>query len=776
VADLDQEFLKKLRQAFAFEAKEQLQIISSHLLKLEQQQDEKIRKELIEVMFRQAHNLKGSARAVNMTGIESVCQSLETALSEMKKGEVPAPKNYLDTLLACADVLERLLAEEDSVSEQLDAIITKVKHELGAFFPTSGAPFSAPPDDFVGVTDTVLAVETSGAGMGSGKAPATTGTTSEKAATINSVRLSAAKLDELLLQAEEMLSIKRVAIQHAADIGSLTDEAELWKKGWQNFAVNLHALQATAGRELTEADLLSVGAQLNKALGFLEWNQHQLNAWVARLLQQRKLVLGDTHAITTGVDSFLESTKKLLLTPCSALFEGFPRLVREMSRDLGKDVELKMLGADVELDRRILTRMRDPLVHLIRNSIDHGVELPEVRLQNGKPAKATLTIAVKQDESGKVEINIYDDGAGIDVSKVTAAAVKSGSISKLEAQSMTEADKIDLIFQSALSTSPIITEISGHGLGMAIVKENVGNLGGRIEVDTMAGAGTRFKIFLPVSIATFQGVLLDTGGTIVTVPKANLLRVLRVDAGKIKIIEDKDAFDFNGALRPLLRLFDLLEMENPAKDLDNPAFLLVAVVRAGDEILGLIVDDVLEEQEVMVKKLGKPLNRVRNIAGVTILRTGEAVPVLNVSDLMKSAKRQSGKRAGAAASYLSPRNKKRILVVDDTLTSRMLVKNIMEAAGYEVKTAADGLEAFSALKSEPFDLVLADVEMPRMNGLELTKKVRETNKIADLPVVLLTSLATREHREKGVQAGASAYFTKGSFDQTSLLDVIKRLI
>jgi two-component system chemotaxis sensor kinase CheA len=771
VADPDSDFLKKLRHAFAFEAKEQLQIISSHLLKLEQQQDEKIRKELIEVMFRQAHNLKGSARAVNMNRIESVCQSLEAALSEMKKGEVPAPKNYLDTLLACADVLERLLAEEDSDSEQLESTITKVKHELGAFFPTFGAPVSASASDDVLVTDIVLAVDTSGT-SGSSKAPAT----SEKTATIDSVRLSAAKLDELLLQSEEMLSIKRAAIQHAADIGSLTNGAELWKKAWHTFAPNLRALRTAANRELTEADLLSVGAQLNKAVAFLDWNQYQVNAGVARLLQQRKLVSADTHAIAAGVDSFLESTKKLLLTPCSALFEGFPRLVREMSRDLGKDVDLKMLGTDVELDRRVLTRMRDPLVHLIRNSIDHGIEPPDVRLQKGKPTKATITIAVKQDESGKVEINIADDGAGIDVSRVTAAAVKSGTINQAEAQSMTEEDKIGLIFQSALTTSPIITEISGHGLGLAIVKENVGNLGGRIEVDTSFGVGTVFKIYLPVTIATFQGVLLSTGGATVTVPKANLLRVLRLDASKIKMIEDKDAFDFSGALRPLLRLFDLLEMENKAKESDNPAFLLVAVVRAGDEILGLIIDDVLEEQEVIVKKLGKPLNRVRNIAGVTILRTGEAVPVLNVSDLMKSAKRQSGKRAGTAAEYLSPRNKKRILVVDDTLTSRMLVKNIMEAAGYEVKTAVDGLEAFSTLNSEPFDLVLCDVEMPRMNGLELTKKVRETTKIADIPVVLLTSLASREHREKGVQAGATAYFTKGSFDQTSLLDVIKRLI
>jgi two-component system, chemotaxis family, sensor kinase CheA len=776
VTDPEQDFLKKLREAFAFEAKEQLQIISSHLLKLEKQQDETVRKELVEVMFRQAHNLKGSARAVNMSGIESLCQSLEAALSEMKKGRVPLRENYLDSLLACADLLEQLLAEEDKTTPQLEAQIATVKDALSSFFisPDSEPATRSTADSAVESTEFASIAESYQATGAINALTATGGT--ERSGTMDSTRLSSAKLDELLLQAEEMLSIKRAAIQHAGDVASMTDEAELWKKEWQNFESSLRTLRGLASRELTDIESLHLGVHINKLLGFLEWNHNKVNGWTTRLTHQRKLVYEDTHAICVSVDSFLESTKKLLLMPCSALFEGFPRLVREMSRDLGKDVELEVLGSDVELDRRILARMRDPLVHLIRNSIDHGIEPPEVRRQSGKASCAKLTLAVHQDESGKVEINIGDDGAGIDIKKVTSAALKAGMVNQAEVDSMTDEDKIALIFQSAISTSPIITEISGYGLGLAIVKENVTNIGGSINVDTRSGSGTSFRILLPAGIATFQGVLLDAGGSIVTVPKANLLRVLRLESDQIKSIDSRDAFEFKGMLRPLLRLFDLLELESLTRQSVQSPFLLVAVVKAGEDVIGLIVDDILEEQEVMVKKLGKPLNRVRNVAGVTILRTGEAVPVLNVADLVKSAKRSVGKSAGQAAQYLSPKQRKRVLVVDDTLTSRMLVKNIMEAAGYDVKTAADGVEALEELNSAPFDLVLADVEMPRMDGLELTKRVRAISTIADLPVVLLTSLASREHREKGVQAGANAYFTKGSFDQTSLLDVIKRLI
>jgi two-component system chemotaxis sensor kinase CheA len=554
----------------------------------------------------------------------------------------------------------------------------------------------------------------------------------------------------------------------------------LWKREWRNFDTSLRSLKTLVNKQLTDTDILQAGGQINKLISFMEWNQARLNTWLSRLASQRKLVEADKHTIAVGVDSFLESTKELLMMPCSALLEGFPRLVREMSRDLGKELDLTMRGTQVELDRRILTRMRDPLIHLIRNSIDHGIEPPEVRVKAGKPKKGMLTVAVTQDETGKVEISINDDGAGVDTAKVAAAAIKAGIINESEAHGMSAEDQLDLIFQSAVTTSPIITEISGHGLGLAIVKENVDSLGGRIKLETTPGVGTSIKIFLPVAIATFQGILLSVAGETVTLPKTNLLRVLRLHESEIRTIEDKDAFAFQDTLRPLIKLADLLElrsgMDATGKEPEQLPFLLVAVVRAGEEVLGLIVDDVLEEQEVMVKKLGKPLSRVRNIAGVTILRTGKAVPVLNVMDLMKSARRLSGRESGPSVQLLAPRPKKRILVVEDTLTSRMLIKNIIEAAGYEVKTATDGVEAFAELTSEPFDLVLADVEMPRMNGLELTKRIRENAKIADLPVVLLTSLASREHREKGVQAGANAYFTKGSFDQTNLLDVIKRLI
>jgi two-component system chemotaxis sensor kinase CheA len=458
----------------------------------------------------------------------------------------------------------------------------------------------------------------------------------------------------------------------------------------------------------------------------------------------------------------------------------FPKLVRDVSRDLGKDVEFTMYGVEVELDRRILAQIRDPLVHLLRNAIDHGIGTPDERKAAGKPPRASLTLSVSQADAGMVEIIVADDGRGIDPERVKASAIKQGVLTEAEAQTMEREEAINLIFQSALSTAKIITEISGRGLGLAIVKENIGNLGGRLLVETELTHGTVFRMLLPVTVATFTGVLLEARKQIVTIPKARLFRVVRLHSSEIKTVENRDVFSLNGTIIPLVRLADLLEIA-PVESENQHDMLLVAVAFIGDALLGLIVDEILEEQDVMVKSLGKPLIRVRNVSGVTILRTGEAVPVLNVSDLGKSARRAIGKTGSLAATMQETRRKKRILVVDDTITSRMLMKNIMEAAGYEARTATDGIEAFAtltqALSDEPFDLMLCDVEMPRMNGLELTKRLRQDQQLSDIPIVLLTSLGSKEDRERGVQAGANAYFVKSSgFDQSSLLGVIKRLV
>lgn len=764
----DEEFLKKLREAFAFEAKEQIQTISSALLELEKAPSEQARNALVETMFRQAHNLKGSARAVNMNSVEAVCQSLESVFSAMKKDGLEVKGSGIDILFRSVDILDGLLTATDGKeTEALEAAIVKIKRELASLLSSEGltaAPGTA-----------AEAVSAPTANLAASTAAGDRAVT----ATMDSVKIAAGKLDALLLQAEEMLAVKRATIQHAAESLSLLNDVEAWNREWKKMEQPARIIRQFVDKS-SPVTLAQATPNIHKILEFLEYNHTRVGSLVTRLKVQSKLVGDDMRSASTTVDTFLDSTKQLLMMPCAALFQVFPKLVRDVARDLGREVEFSMHGTDVELDRRILAQIRDPLVHLLRNAIDHGIGSPEERKALGKSAKAMLTLSVSQADGGMIEILVADDGRGIDPEQVKASAVRQGIITEAEASVMEREDAINLIFQSALSTAKIITEISGRGLGLAIVKENIGNIGGRLLVETELNQGTVFRMLLPVTVATFTGVLLDVRGHTVTIPKARLSRVVRVFTNDVKTVEHRDVFDLNGSLIPLVRLGDLLEL--PALEgEDETDMLLVAVAFVGDALLGLIVDDILEEQDVLVKNLGKPLLRVRNVSGVTILRTGEAVPVLNVADLGKSARRARPRATGAPLANQEPRRKKRILVVDDTITSRMLMKNIMEAAGYEARTATDGIEAFAtltqALQDEPFDLMLCDVEMPRMNGLELTKRLRQDPQLGELPVVLLTSLGSKEDRERGVEAGANAYFVKSSgFDQSSLLGVIKRLV
>ena len=418
--------------------------------------------------------------------------------------------------------------------------------------------------------------------------------------------------------------------------------------------------------------------------------------------------------------------------------------------------------------------MKDPLNHLLRNCIDHGIEKPAMREQKHKPAHGTLTIAVAHKDSSKVELLIADDGTGIDVANVKAAAGRLGMVPAEELGKLDEREALALVFRSGVSTSPIVTDLSGRGLGLAIVRERVERLGGSVALETRPDAGTTFRIMLPLTLATFRGVLVRAGDQIFIVPAVSVERVARVSNKDIKTVENRETIPLGGQTVSLVRLSDVLEMPRaPGESADNAQ---VVVLGLGPDRVAFQVDAVLAEQEVLVKGLGRQLERVRNVAGASVLGTGQVVAVLNVPDLMKSALKPAAQHVAVAPGRLVERAKRSILVVEDSITSRALMKNILESAGYNVSTAVDGVDGYTTLKTGAFDLIVSDVEMPRMDGFDLTAKVRADKQLSELPVVLVTALESREHRERGIDVGANAYIVKSSFDQSNLLEIIRRLI
>jgi len=374
---------------------------------------------------------------------------------------------------------------------------------------------------------------------------------------------------------------------------------------------------------------------------------------------------------------------------------------------------------------------------------------------------------------------VGDDGAGIDLSKVEAAARELGVVPTDEARSKDPQQMLSLVFHSGVSSSPIITDISGRGLGLAIVREKVEKLGGDISVDTQPGRGTTFRILLPLTLATFRGVRVRVRDHQFLVPTTHVQQAVRVDRNTIKTVENRETVQWSGQTIALVRLADALELPHRASSIDTDAGKLqILILGSADKRIAFCVDEIIEEQEVLVKPLGRQLSRVRNIAGAAVLGTGKAVPILDVPDLLKSAVKLAAGQAGSVVGRALDTDAQQtsILVAEDSITSRTLLKNILESAGYAVTTAVDGADALMRLKADRYDLLVSDVEMPRMNGFDLIARVRAEKALAQMPAVLVTALDSREDRERGIEVGANAYIVKSSFDQSNLLEVVRRLI
>jgi two-component system chemotaxis sensor kinase CheA len=474
--------------------------------------------------------------------------------------------------------------------------------------------------------------------------------------------------------------------------------------------------------------------------------------------------------------------KKTSLLPFSTLFSLLPRMIRDLSRETGKEVELEMTGNDVEIDKRILEGLKDPLIHLIRNAVDHGIETPDRREKSQKSPWGTIRLSVTQPESNKVEIELSDDGCGMDIPAIKQKAVETGCISAPMAEMLTDTEALSLIWVSGISTSRMITEISGRGLGMAIVQEHVENLNGIISITTDPGRGSMFKIELPVSLATFRGIIVRAAGHDYILPIAHVEHTLRIRPEDIKTAGNKSIIIMDGQAVSLVNLSDVLglsQTQPPAvtgKQKDHVT-LPAVVLGSGKKRIVCIVDRIGSEQDVLVKSLGKQLRRIPNISGATILGNGKVVPILNVNDIITASAGKSIPAVMAEAiESFKHKVKKSVLIVEDSFTSRTLLKNILEASGYLITTAIDGEDGYNQVVNQTFDAVISDVEMPKMNGFELTRKIREQETLSDLPVILVTSLDSREDKEKGMDAGADAYIVKSSFDQSNLLEVLARLI
>jgi two-component system chemotaxis sensor kinase CheA len=586
------------------------------------------------------------------------------------------------------------------------------------------------------------------------------------------VRITVGKLDARLVEAEEMLMVKLTLGQRVEDLRELANSFEAWRKEWGATEQATRTLQEANNRTTPNR---APDPSLDRLLEFFEWSRDHFRSVEDKVASLTRTGKQDRHVIGKLVDDLLEESKKLLLLPFATLAAPFPKLVRDLCRDQGKEAILVVKGEEIEIDKRILEEMKDPLIHLLRNCVDHGIEVPERRARMRKPSRATITLAVSPINGRKIEFLVTDDGAGIDTEKVKDSAITHGLLPVDEALKLDDMSAGALVFQAGVSASPMITRVSGRGLGLAIVREKAEKLGGTVSTESQAGKGTSFRIVLPSMLATFRGILVEANGRVFVVPTAHVERVARVHLAEVRTVEGRETIATGGRAVSWIRLADVLDLPRKESNEAQTSSVPFLVLGQGEQRIAFAVDAILDEQEVLVKPLLKPLLRLRHIAGATVLGSGQVVAILNVSDLLKSA-RNHGNKNSRAATHSKPQESKAVLVAEDSITSRMLIRSILESAGYKVKTAVDGMDAYTQLRAEKFDLVVSDIEMPRLNGFDLTARIRADQKLANIPVVLVSALETREDRERGVDVGASAYIVKSRFDQSDLLDAIRRLI
>ena len=721
----DEQFLQRLRGIFNEEAREHLAQIDVGLVALEQAPEAQ-RAALLERVLKVLHTLKGAARTVDELELEHLCHALESVLAAARDTGAHPTAEQFDLLHKAAAAARQVVDAPGlrsrkvagMLATQADAVARALPEQASAPAPADadpapGLPMPEPePEPEPGV------VQDDGPEDGAGER----------------IRVDGRCIDSIRAHAEALLPVELKVRHHVEELRALA------------------AGIATRRREDAAGAGADEGVRIELACSRL----------AASLEQTGK----ELHGVRARL---FESVLETALVPTAAALNELPALVRNLARGHGKEVRLEMRGADVDIDRRVLGVVREALIHLVTNAVDHGIETPAQRKAAGKDPVGRIAIAVTQRDARMVSVRIDDDGAGIDAEAVARAAARNAGVPDAELAQMSEQQRLQLALRAGVSTRSEVTPVSGRGMGLSIVADKVAANGGQLVVATVAGAGATFELLLPVGVASLRALVVEVAGTRYAVPLAGLEAVRSEAQADIRTVEGRETVLAGARVLPLVRLARLFGTAKPGQD-ESPGVVIVA--SAGGQAFGMLVDAIVAEQDLLPKGFGPLLRRVRWFSGAAQLGDGTLAPVLALEDV---AGRGLAATSGALAAPLPSAAPRRALVVEDSVTSRLLLKHILEGAGCSVDTAEDGLDALSRLRAGRYDVVVSDVEMPNMDGLALTASIRANPATAELPVILVTSLQTPEQREAGLRAGADAYFTKGSFDQDRLLATVRRV-
>lgn len=683
--------------------------------------------------LRDLHGLKGEARMMGFSDINRIVHEME----ELVRAAAPVGLSGGST--------DALLVASDAVMA-LSGAISEGQSEAG----------STPPpevEQLLGWLQQRTQAELLRASSGAAVAPAPVPAPAQDAPAETPPRAPPAKAEASIRIEQQSLDVVTTAVTNLQQLARRRELAA--------------SRRLALAREI--ADLARLAEDLGPHAAPLAARLNRAKELAAELHRDAKLRANEELRELTQI---AEEVQAIRMVPLSVLFEAYPRMVRELSRELGKEVELAIQGEDARADRSVVEALREPLLHLVRNAVDHGLEPRDTRAAAGKPPRGRLTLSAHR-EGDRLVLRVDDDGAGLDPDKLRKAAVRKGLLTEAAAQALTDGAAKDLVFLSGFSSREAATDISGRGVGLDAVRARVQSLGGDVALTSELGRGCAFELRVPVSLTLAPLLFIQVGDEKLCLTASQVVNAVRVEPDQVRELAGRPALKVGDAVLPFGSIASIL---GTAPERGAQEGELVLLVRGQGTTAAISVDRVLEERVQALLPLKGILGRFKHLAGATALPDGSLAMVLSAAHLVASARGAGAFRLSQAPAQVAEVRRRRILVVDDSPLTRELLSSLLEAVGYEILTAADGAEAFDKLSGEAVDLVVTDLEMPRVDGLELTRRLKSHPTLRSLPVVIVTTRGSDADRRRGMEAGADGYIAKGDLVRQDLVDVVARLL
>jgi two-component system chemotaxis sensor kinase CheA len=694
----------------------------------------------LEEAFRRAHSLKGAARAVDLGAVEGLASGLESVFARVREGSLHLDRQAAGVIHQVLDSSEDCLAafRAGRIPEEPAAALAAINRLLGVEAPEEeGRP-------------------------GAAAAPETPAPSSEFQP-MEMVRLPGEDLDRLVRSTGQILTESLQQKTVTEQLGKLGREIAEMEAEWSRF----RNLSAEPLRRLAKHPEFST---VTRYIEFVEQKVRSLSGQSrnVRLLQQRS-----SWTMHGSAEQLQRDVWSARMAPAEDLFEGFRKMVRDLARDEEKQIEFRLSGSGVRADRAVLQALKDPVMHLLRNAISHGIETPRERESKGKPLAGSLTLRIES-QRGLLLVEVEDDGRGVDLKNVAKVAVARGILAAEDPATASPQELGRIIFRPGFSTSPTVNDLSGRGMGLSVVYEAARRLQGEVNLRPKPGAGASIVLSVPLSVSTSHLLLVSTQGQTFGIPTHSIEQLYRVKVQQMVTVEGKPVVNLGGRQVSLFSLAALLGIGDSAVAFAGD-ILPVMLLSSGDQRAAVLVDEFVAEREAMVLDLGFPAPPAGNVSGGVLLREGTVFIVLNPVALVEGCKRTATAvlRRDSVETQASTAS---ILVVDDSITTRSLEKSILESHGYRVRVAVDGLEALQLLRAEKADLIITDIQMPRLDGFGLLEALKADPHLDQIPVIVVSSLERAEEQQRGLDLGADAYVVKRKFDQLELLDAIRRIL